>query len=112
MRGDRSRKTFSPASHRAEPAAPAGPKRHPQTQGFGQPGQGHCPIGPRAPAHPSLRQHYLREVANALVKTHDRIAMENLNIGMMRNHQLAGAIADAAWAELARILTLAQRGAC
>jgi putative transposase len=52
----------------------------------------------------NVRQQYLHEVANALVKTHDRIALETLNItGMMHNHHLAGAIADAAWAELARI---------
>jgi putative transposase len=57
-----------------------------------------------------VRQHYLHEVANALVKTHDRIAVETLNItGMMANHHLAGAIADAAWAELARILTYQQQ---
>ena len=58
----------------------------------------------------NVRQHYLHQVANALVKTHDRIAVETLNItGMMANHHLAGAIADAAWAELARILTYKQQ---
>jgi putative transposase len=58
----------------------------------------------------NVRQHYLHQVANALVKTHDRIAMEDLNItGMLHNHQLAGAIADAAWAELARIITYKQQ---
>jgi putative transposase len=36
--------------------------------------------------------------------------VETLNItGMMHNHYLAGAIADAAWAELARILTYKQQ---
>jgi IS605 OrfB family transposase len=56
-----------------------------------------------------VRQHYLHKVANALVKTHDRIAKEDLNItGMLANHHLAGAIADAAWAELARILSYKQ----
>jgi putative transposase len=58
----------------------------------------------------NVRQHYLHEVANALVKTHDRLALETLNItGMMANHHLAGAIADAAWAELARILAYKQQ---
>ena len=58
----------------------------------------------------NVRQQYLHQVANALVKTHDRIAVETLNItGMMHNHHLAGAIADAAWAELARILTYKQQ---
>ena len=58
----------------------------------------------------NVRQHYLHQVANALVKTHDRIAVETRNItGMMHNHQLAGAIADAAWAELARIITYKQQ---
>ena len=58
----------------------------------------------------NVRQQYLHEVANALVKTHDRIALETLNItGMMANHHLAGAIADAAWAELARIIGYQQQ---
>jgi putative transposase len=54
----------------------------------------------------NVRQHFLHGVANELVKTHDRIALEDLNItGMLGNHHLAGAIADAAWAELARLIT-------
>jgi putative transposase len=58
----------------------------------------------------NVRQHFLHRVANALVQTHDRLAVEDLNItGMMRNHHLAGAIADAAWAELARIVDYKQR---
>ena len=65
----------------------------------------------RAHAHVrQVRQQFLHGVANALVKTHDRIALEDLNIaGMMANHYLAGAIADAAWAELARIVRYKQQ---
>jgi putative transposase len=65
----------------------------------------------RAHAHVrQVRQHFLHGVANALVKTHDRLALEDLNItGMMANHHLAGAIADAAWGELARIVRYKQQ---
>jgi putative transposase len=64
----------------------------------------------RAHAHVgNVRQQFLHQVANALDKTHDRIALEDLNItGVMANHHLAGAIADAAWAELARIVRYKQ----
>jgi len=52
-----------------------------------------------------VRQHFLHEVANGLVKTHDRLALEDLHItGMLPNHRLAAAVGDAAWAELARIV--------
>jgi putative transposase len=65
----------------------------------------------RAHAHiRNVRHEFLHEVANALVKTHDRLALEDLNItGMLANHRLAGAIADAAWAELARIVRYKQQ---
>ena len=44
-------------------------------------------------------------MSNALVKTHDRLVIENLNVsGMLRNHRLAQAISDAGWAEFARLL--------
>ncbi|MEB3031729.1 RNA-guided endonuclease InsQ/TnpB family protein [[Mycobacterium] nativiensis] len=40
-----------------------------------------------------------------MVKTHDRLVIEDLNTaGMLRNHRLARAIADASWAEFARLL--------
>jgi putative transposase len=40
-----------------------------------------------------------------LVKTHDRLVIEDLNVsGMLRNHRLAQAISDAGWAEFARLL--------
>ena len=52
-----------------------------------------------------VRQQFLHQVANRLVKTHDRLAMEDLNVaGMLHNHRLAGAISDAAWADLGRII--------
>jgi IS605 OrfB family transposase len=44
-------------------------------------------------------------VSNALVKTHDRLVIENLNVtGMLANHRLARAISDAGWAQFARLL--------
>jgi putative transposase len=53
----------------------------------------------------NVRRHFLHQVSNALVKTHDRIVIENLNVtGMLANHRLARAISDAGWAEFARIL--------
>ncbi|HEY2763765.1 MAG TPA: RNA-guided endonuclease TnpB family protein [Pseudonocardiaceae bacterium] len=56
-----------------------------------------------------VRQEFLHEVANKLVKTHDRLAWETLNItGMMKNHRLAGAIGDAAWGQLGRIMAYKQ----
>jgi putative transposase len=53
----------------------------------------------------NVRRHFLHQVTNELVKTHDRIVIEDLNVvGMLRNHRLARAISDAGWAEFARIL--------
>lgn len=51
------------------------------------------------------RLHFLHQCSNQLVKTHDRLVIEDLNItGMLTNHRLAAAISDAAWGELARQL--------
>jgi putative transposase len=61
----------------------------------------------------NIRQHFLHQVTNRLVKTHDRYAIEDLNVaGMLANHRLARAISDASWAEFARVLEykLAWRG--
>jgi putative transposase len=53
----------------------------------------------------NARQHFLHQVSNALVKTHDRLVIEDLNVsGMLANHRLAQAISDAGWAEFARLL--------
>ncbi|MEN5074076.1 RNA-guided endonuclease TnpB family protein [Isoptericola cucumis] len=55
------------------------------------------------------RHDFLHQVSNALVKTHDRLVIEDLNItGMLANHRLAAAISDAAWGELARQLRYKQ----
>ena len=50
-------------------------------------------------------RHFAHQVSNRLVKTHDRLVIENLHVaGMLRNHRLARAISDAGWAEFARQL--------
>jgi putative transposase len=57
-----------------------------------------------------VRRHFLHKVANRLVKTHDRLALEDLyTAGLMRNRRLAAAISDAGWADLARIIGYKQR---
>ncbi|GIH16306.1 resolvase [Rugosimonospora africana] len=57
----------------------------------------------------NVRQEFLHQVANQLVQTHDRLVLETLNItGMMANHHLAGAIGDAAWGELGRVIAYKQ----
>jgi IS605 OrfB family transposase len=53
----------------------------------------------------NVRRHFLHQVSNELVKTHDRFVIEDLNVlGMLANHRLARAISDSGWAEFARIL--------
>ena len=51
-----------------------------------------------------------------MVKTHDRLVIEDLNVsGMLANHRLARAISDAGWAECSRQLGYNQDwrgGAC
>jgi putative transposase len=57
----------------------------------------------------NVRAHFLHQVSNELVKTHDRLVIEDLNVaGMLRNHRLAQAISDAGWAEFARQLRYKQ----
>ena len=61
-------------------------------------GRHHCHVA-------NVRRHFLHQVSNALVKTHDRLVIETLNVsGMLANHRLARAISDAGWAEFARQL--------
>ena len=56
------------------------------------------------------RQHFLHQVSNQLVKTQDRLVLEDLNItGIMSNRRLARAVGDAAWGELARQITYKQK---
>ncbi|MFC4087509.1 RNA-guided endonuclease InsQ/TnpB family protein [Micromonospora sp. GCM10011541] len=58
----------------------------------------------------NVRRHFLHTVANRLVKTHDRLALEDLHTaGLLRNRRLAAAISDAGWADLARIIGYKQR---
>jgi putative transposase len=57
----------------------------------------------------NIRRHFLHRVSNALVKTHDRLVIEDLNVsGMLTNHRLAQAISDAGWTEFARLLSYKQ----
>jgi putative transposase len=55
------------------------------------------------------RRYFLHQVSNQLVKSHDRLVLEDLNItGIMSNRRLARAVGDAAWGELARQITYKQ----
>ncbi|MFE7721832.1 RNA-guided endonuclease TnpB family protein [Nocardia rhizosphaerihabitans] len=57
----------------------------------------------------AVRSHFLHQVSNTLVKTHDRLVIEDLNVaGMLTNHRLARVITDASWAEFARRLRYKQ----
>ncbi|MBA0124971.1 transposase [Haloechinothrix sp. YIM 98757] len=57
----------------------------------------------------NIRQHFLHQVTGELVKTHDRLVLEDLNVsGMLANPRLARSISDAGWTELARLLAYKQ----
>jgi putative transposase len=56
-----------------------------------------------------VRRHFAHQVSNQLVKTHDRLVIEDLHVaGMLLNRRLAQAISDAGWAEFARQLRYKQ----
>ncbi|MVU78575.1 IS200/IS605 family element transposase accessory protein TnpB [Nocardia sp. ET3-3] len=58
----------------------------------------------------NVRRHFLHQVTNRLVKTHDRLVIENLHVaGMLRNRRLARAISDVGWGEFARLLAYKQQ---
>ncbi len=57
----------------------------------------------------NVRHHFLHQVSSRLVKNHDRLVIECLNVsGMLANHCLAQAISDASWAELGRMMMYKQ----
>ncbi|MFI7669161.1 RNA-guided endonuclease TnpB family protein [Nocardia sp. NPDC049526] len=57
----------------------------------------------------NIRRHFLHQVTNTLVKTHDRLVVEDLHVaGMLRNRHLARAISDAGWTDFARLLRYKQ----
>ncbi|MEU1969435.1 RNA-guided endonuclease TnpB family protein [Micromonospora sediminicola] len=67
-------------------------------------------LGRRHARTAAIRRRFLHQVCNALVNTHDRLAIETLTIGgIIANRRLAAAVADAAWGELARLLAYKQQ---
>jgi putative transposase len=53
----------------------------------------------------NMRHSFLQEISSQLIKTHDRLCLEDLAVAnLLGNRQLARAISDAAWTELARQL--------
>jgi putative transposase len=53
-----------------------------------------------------IRRSFLHDVSSQLVKTHDRLCLEDLAVAnLLRNNHLASAIFDAGWTELARQLS-------
>lgn len=53
-----------------------------------------------------IRRTFLHHVSSQLVKTHDRLCLEDLAVAnLLRNKHLARAISDAGWTELARQLS-------
>lgn len=57
-----------------------------------------------------VRRHFLHQVTGELVKTHDRLVIEDLNVaGLLANRSMARAISDAGWATFARMLRYKQQ---
>ncbi|MFQ6229243.1 RNA-guided endonuclease TnpB family protein [Nocardia sp. NPDC002869] len=57
-----------------------------------------------------VRRHFLHQVTNRLVKTHDRLVIEDLHVaGMLRNRRLSRAVRDAGWTDFARLLHYKQQ---
>ena len=53
----------------------------------------------------NMRRNFLHKVSSQLIKTHDRLCLEDLAVAnLLGNRRLARAISDAAWTELARQL--------
>jgi putative transposase len=51
------------------------------------------------------RRDFLQKTSTQLIKNHDSIAIEDLNIsGMVKNHKLAGAISDVSWGAFVAML--------
>jgi putative transposase len=51
-----------------------------------------------------VRRSFLHEVSSQLVKTHDRLCLEDLTVSnLVRNQRLARAISDVGWAALGRV---------
>jgi putative transposase len=57
----------------------------------------------------NIRRHFHHQVSNELVKTHDRLVFEDLNVaGMRHNHHLARGIGEAGWAEFVQLVSYKQ----